>query len=457
MQVLSYKDSSEPGLSLNEWLEKHSIEEIECIVPDITGNTRGKFIAVEKFLDEETRLPESILLQNVLGKYNSERHELIMGVTDGDMYLKPDLTSLRLSPWTKIPTAQIVHDCFDADGNYHPMASRSVLKKVLALYRQQGWKPVLAPEVEFYLVKKPADYSANLEPAVGESGRPELLRQSYTLEAIDEFDTMFEAMYDYCELQDLAVGGLMDETGEGQMEINFSHGDPLDLADQVFSFKRTIRKTALRHGMVATFMAKPIANAPGSSMHMHQSVVDITTGKNLFVDELGQDTPSLRHFIGGLQKYTPNAVAFYAPFVNSYRRFVPYVAAPINTCWGYDNRSTGIRVPKSGPNSRRVENRFCGIDANPYIAFAASLASGYLGMMQKIEPTPPLDGDAFEEEPTLSRTLITALSRLDECDGLREAMGSRFVDGYLAVKHSEFEAFNLAITSWEREHLLLTV
>ena len=443
--------------NLKDWLDRHKIEEIECLIPDMTGNSRGKFISTEKFLNEQTRLPQSILMQNILGKYTNEEHDEILGVTDCDMYLKPDESTIRLSPWALAPTAQIIHDCFDADDNLHPLACRSVLKKVLALYNQHGWKPVIAPEVEFYLVKKTSDYSAPLEPAEGESGRPELLRQSYTLEAIDEFDSMFEDMYRYCQLQELTAGGLVDESGTGQMEVNFMHGDPLNLADQVFAFKRTIRKTALEHNMIATFMAKPMEGHPGSSMHLHQSIVDVYTGKNLFVDELGNETPAFFQFIAGMQKYTPAAMAFYAPNVNSYRRFVPYVAAPMNMSWGYDNRSTGIRIPKSNASAKRIENRFAGIDSNPYLAIAVSLASGYLGMMERLKPTPPFEGDAYELETEVSRTLITALGALDECDELKETLGKDFVNAYVAVKATEFESFNQSITSWEREHLLLTV
>ena len=264
-------------------------------------------------------------------------------------------------------------------------------------------------------------------------------------------------MYDFCEAQKLDVDTLIHESGLAQMEINFLHGDALDLADQVFVFKRTMRETALRHGIYATFMAKPMEHEPGSALHIHQSIVDAKTGKNIFTNEDGSEHPRFRHFIGGLQKYTPGAIAFYAPSVNSYRRFAPDIAAPVNLNWGYENRTTGLRVPDSSPQARRLENRFPGVDANPYLAIAASLACGYLGMKKKIDPSEPHSGDAFLEPITVARNLQAALALLEDSEDLQKAMGHRFSRAYCAVKREEFEAFNKVISSWEREYLLLNV
>jgi glutamine synthetase len=204
-------------------------------------------------------------------------------------------------------------------------------------------------------------------------------------------------------------------------------------------------------------MAKPMQREPGSALHIHQSIVDTSTGRNIFSKEDGSEHERFRHFIGGLQRYTPGAIACFAPSVNSYRRFAPDIAAPINVHWGYENRTTGIRVPDSGPESRRVENRFPGADANPYVAIAVSLACGYLGMKQKIKPSEPHRGDAFLEHITVARSLEEALRLLEEDSDLHKVLGARFVKAYVAVKKEEFEAFNKVISSWEREYLLLNV
>jgi glutamine synthetase len=401
-------------------------------------------------------LPESILVQTVTGEYTETHYELV-GATDGDMMLQPDVNTMRMVPWAVEPTGQIIHDCYTREGEQHPLATRSVLKRVLKLYEDEGWRPVVAPEVEFYLIQKNIDPDLELTAPVGRSGRREAGRQSYSIDAVNEFEQIVEEMYDFCEAQELDVDTLIHESGLAQLEINFLHGDALDLADQVFVFKRTMRETALRHDIYATFMAKPMQREPGSALHIHQSIVDTKTGQNIFSNEDGSEHERFRHFIGGLQCYTPAAIACFAPSVNSYRRFAPDIAAPINVHWGYENRTTGIRVPDSSPDARRVENRFPGADANPYVAIAVSLACGYLGMKQKIQPSEPHQGDAFQEPISIARSLEEALRLLDEVSDLHEVLDPRFVKAYIAVKNEEFEAFNKVISSWERKYLLLNV
>jgi glutamine synthetase len=441
---------------IREWLEEHRITEVECLVPDMTGNARGKFIPADKFIKEDSRLPESILIQTVTGDY-TDIHDELVGPTDRDMMLEPDPGTMRLVPWAQDPTAQIIHDCFTREGELHPLATRSVLKRVLKLYEEEGWQPVVAPEVEFYLIQKNIDPDNELEPPIGRSGRREAGRQSYSIDAVNEFEDIVEEMYDFCDAQELDVDTLIHESGLAQMEINFLHGDALNLADQVFVYKRTMRETALRQGVYATFMAKPMKHEPGSALHIHQSIVDRTTGRNIFSNDDGSEHPRFRHFIGGLQTYTPAAIALFAPSVNSYRRFTPDIAAPINLHWGYENRTTGIRVPDSDDQARRVENRFPGADANPYLAIAVSLACGYLGMKNELPASDPHEGDAFLEPIALARSLEEALRLLEVESDLTDVLGARFVQAYVAVKREEFEAFNKVISSWEREYLLLNV
>lgn len=442
---------------LKRWLQDRQITEVECLVPDITGNARGKIIPANKFLDEGgMRLPETIFLQTVTGDWPDNMNSVV-DVAERDMVVKPDLSAACIVPWVTDPTAQIIHDCYFRDGRLHDLAPRSVLKRVISLYEDMGLKPIIAPEVEFFLVKKNIDPDFPLEPPIGRSGRPETARQSYSIDAVNEFDPLFEDMYDYCDAMDLDVDTLIHESGAAQMEVNFLHGDPLNLADQVFLYKRTMREIAARHDIYATFMAKPMESEPGSAMHMHQSLVDAITGKNVFSDELGNHTDIFKHYIAGLQKYVPAAMVFFAPNVNSYRRIMRDESAPINVQWGMDNRTVGLRVPHSEPSGTRIENRFAGADSNPYLAIALSLACGYLGIKEKLMPTEPLTGSAYELPFQLPRSLESAMALLNDCQPLKDILGERFVEAYIAVKNKEYETFFRVISSWERNYLLLNV
>jgi glutamine synthetase len=348
-------------------------------------------------------------------------------------------------------------DCFFHDGTPVDFAPRNVLRRVTDLYKNMGWTPIVAPELEFYLLARNTDPNQPLVPPIGRSGRAETSRQLYSIDAVNEFDPLFEDIYDYCDIMGLELDTLIHEFGAGQMEINFLHDEPMILADKVFFFKRTLREAALRHNMYATFMAKPMTHEPGSAMHIHQSVIDTKTGLNIFSNPDGSESPLFQHYIAGLQKYLPPAMALLAPYVNSYRRIVRHGAAPINIEWGYDNRTVGIRVPISEPEARRVENRVVGADANPYLAMAVTLACGYLGIVEKLTPSAVTTGSAYDSTYQLPRGLSEALRLLDACKPLHDILGKRFLDVYVAVKETEHDEFMRVISPWEREHLLMHV
>ena len=442
---------------IKQFLRDHGISEVEAIIPDMAGIARGKVMPAEKFAEDSgMRLPESIFLQTVTGDYPVDTSSA-MSPAEMDIVLKADPKTVRVVPWAAEPTAQVIHDCYYSDGRRVTMAPRQVLQHVLELYEQRGWEPVVAPELEFFLVEPNIDSDYPLKPPVGRSGRAEPGRQSYSIAAVNEFDPLFDDVYAFCEAQEIEIDTLIHEDGPAQMEINLLHGEALGLADQAFLFKRTMREAALRHKMYATFMAKPHAKEPGSAMHIHQSIVDTKTRKNIFSNADG--TPSALFFshIAGLQRYLPAAMSLFAPNVNSYRRIQRFQMAPINVQWGYDNRTAGLRVPFSTPEARRVENRLGGADANPYIALATSLACGYLGMTEGLQPTEPVTGSAHEMPFALPRSLDEALSRLRDCEPLVTLLGEPFVAAYTLVKQAEYEVFLQVISSWEREHLLLNV
>jgi glutamine synthetase len=373
------------------------------------------------------------------------------------MILEPDASTIRMLPWAREPSAQVIHDCVDKNGDPITFSPRQVLRRVLAFYAAEGWKPVVAPELEFYLLQPNIDPSKDLLPPIGRTGRIERAGQSFNIDAVNDFGPMFDDMYRFCEGQGLEIDTLIHEEGIGQMEINLLHGDPLELADQAFLFKQTVHEAALRHDLYATFMAKPMEGQPGSAMHIHQSIEDINSGENIFSTPQGTPNELLLSHIAGLQRFMPEAMALMSPYVNSYRRIVKEMSAPINFHWGFDNRTTGFRIPENNPKSMRIENRIASADVNPYLAIATSLACGYIGMKQGLKPTEPLNGSAYDEPIQLSRHWYDSLQRLADCKELRDVLGDFFVEVYVAVKETEFDNFLNVISPWEREHLLLKV
>lgn len=444
---------------LKAWITSRAIEDVECVVPDMAGIARGKILPGPKFLDAVTgyglRLPEIVFMQTVTGDYPDI--DTVSDEAVPDIRLEPDAETIRPVPWYDEPTAIVVCDAFYESGAPVDFAPRHVLRRVMDLYAEKGWRPVVAPELEFFFVKVNTNPDHPLEPPIGLSGREESGRQAYGIEAANEFDPVTEDIYRYCEGMEIDIDTLAHEAGAAQFEINFNHGDPMDLADQVFLFKRAVRQAALQHQVYATFMAKPHQDEPGSSMHIHQSVVDAKTGKNLFATRGGKNSALFTAHIGGLQKNMVPAMPIFAPNVNSYRRLVPDLDAPINTHWGLDNRTVGLRVPTSGPEARRVENRVAGADANPYLAIAASLACGYIGMMSRTKPGKPVEGSAYRYAHGLPQHLSDALSRLNHCKPLKEVLGERFVQALIEVKTHEIKQYQHVISSWERENLLLNV
>jgi glutamine synthetase len=441
--------------TLHSFLTQHRIHEVECVIPDMTGIARGKILPRDLFMASgEMRLPKSVLLNTVNGQQPDNGP--YVGDTDPDMVCKPDPATVRIVPWAAEPVAVVIHDCLEWDGSPVQLSPRSVLRRVLALYEARGWKPIVAPEMEFYLVARQQNPHEPLQPPLGRTGKAEAGRQSYSIDAVNDFDPFFMELSKFCELHQLGVETLIHEAGAGQMEINFSHGEPLDLADRVFLFKRTVRETALRHGIFATFMAKPMELEPGSAMHIHQSIHN-AAGQNIFSEADGSASPLFGQFIAGLQTYIPQAMPMFAPYVNSYRRLAPYMSAPINVRWGLDNRTCGIRVPKSGPESRRVENRVPGVDVNPYLAMAATLACGYIGLRDGLQASEPTADSAWNVSHELPKHLEDAILAMRASEPLREVLGPGFVDAFCAVKELEFATYNRVISSWEREHLLLLV
>lgn len=440
-----------------DYLDGENIDEVECIIPDLVGTSRGKAMPAYKFNPDETFfLPISLFYQTISGEFVDM--EIENQWLEKDVLLVPDMSTASAAPWAGEPTLQVICDMKTREGEDLEVAPRNVLRRVLKLYDDLGLKPIVAPEIEFYLSKPNVDPNEPIEPPIGRTGRKNPGKQVYSMAAVDEYGPVIDTIYDFAQEQGLRIDTVIQEGGAGQIEINLQHGDPLDLADQVFYFKRAIREAALKNGIFATFMAKPMRDEPGSAMHLHQSIIDKETGKNIFSNEDGSATETFFHFIGGSQKYLMQSVPLLAPYINSYRRItVDGQSAPANLEWAADNRTTGLRVPHSPPAARRVENRVIGMDCNPYLAIATSLACGLLGMQNKVDPRAEARNEVWEVEDRLPPSLNAALDLFAEANEVWDVLGPEFCKLFLDIKRAENEEYQREISPWERQHLLLNV
>lgn len=443
--------------AFHTWLNGRRVDDVECVIADLAGTSRGKAMPARKFARADAMyLPTSIFYQTITGEY-VDLEDMEDQWTESDLVLTPDFSAATAVPWSDDVTLQVVHDIAHQDGTPVGMAPRNVLKRVVSEYLKHGWRPVVAPELEFYLTKPNIDPNLPVEPPIGRTGRQGIAKQAYSMSAVEEYGPVIDDIYDFADAQGFEIDTIIQEGGAGQIEINLQHGDPVHLADQVFFYKRLIREAALRNNCFATFMAKPMEEQPGSAMHIHQSVINTSDGKNIFNTEDDQPTELFYGFLGGQQALIPDILCILAPYVNSYRRFRRDDSAPINLEWGTDNRTTGIRVPLSSAQSRRVENRVVGMDCNPYLAIAASLACGLIGMRNKMQPRAAVTSDAYSLPHDLPIDLTRALELFDQNPEINELLGKDFCTLYSAVKHQESDAFLQVISPWEREHLLLNV
>lgn len=445
-----------PG-AFHLWLGARRVDDVECVIADIAGTSRGKAMPARKFSRGDAMyLPTSIYYQTITGEY-VDLEEMPDQWTESDMVLTPDYSAATAVPWSADVTLQVIHDVHNQDGSRVGLSPRNVLKRVVDEYLKNGWQPVVAPELEFYLTKPNIDPDLPIEPPIGRTGRQGIARQAYSMSAVEEYGTVIDDIYSFAEAQGFEIDTIIQEGGAGQIEINLQHGHPVELADQVFFYKRLIREAALRNNCFATFMAKPMEEQPGSAMHIHQSVVSTRDGSNVFNTETDEPSELFHGFVGGQQTLIPDVLCIFAPYVNSYRRFKPDDSAPINLEWGVDNRTTGLRVPVSSPGSRRVENRVVGMDCNPYLAIAASLACGLIGMTQGLKARDAITSDAYALPHDIPRDLLRALELFSASPDIEALLGREFCMLYRAIKHQESEAFLQVISPWEREHLLLNV
>ncbi|MBV8679012.1 MAG: glutamine synthetase [Aquitalea sp.] len=435
-----------------EWLIQHNVRDVELAFADVSGFARGKTLPAKAVIKgQELRIARAVAIQTCVGEFPDYR---FYGENDPDVVLRPDFATLRPVPWAKTPRAMVVCDNIDHDGSLSPLAPRSALQNILARYQARGWHPVVAPELEFYIFDAHANPEQPFQAPQLRTGRRETGFDAFSFSTLNDLEGFFDDLYQACEQLGIQTDTYVHEMGPSQFEINLKHGNALELADQTFLFKYALKEIGYQHGLTVVCMAKPLPGQPGSSMHLHQSVVD-GQGRNVFSQADGEASPEFFHYIGGLQQYLPHLMPLFCPSPNSFRRFVKGLAAPVNVSWGVDNRSVGIRVPVSGPEARRVENRLPGCDANPYLSLAASLGAGLLGVEEKRSPSEAAVGNVFngEDAATLPNTLDAACALMAAHDTAERLFGGEFSRAYLAVKEVELSHFHNQITPWERQYL----
>lgn len=436
--------------------ENTDIELFEVLLVDLNGNYRGKWVPrdqIAKVYEGGFKLP---ITAAFLDPWGRDVDELVFekGDEDGICIALPN--TLCKLPWGGRPIGHLMVSMGDGEGNANPLDGRTVLQNVVARFAKLGLTPVVASEMEFCLFDKETD----------ELGRPVHDQQSdsamfveagdpYSLEAMLENADLMHAMRDAALEIGLPVDTVIKEAGQSQYEINLQHrADAVLAADEGTMLKRVIRSVAPEHDLKASFMAKPFENQPGNGMHTHISLID-GNGVNVFATDDGEGTDLLKHAVAGCLKTMPEVMLILAPNVNSYRRFVPGSYAPMAQTWGYENRTTAIRIPAGDPAATRIEHRVSGADANPYLVIAAILAGMLYGIENKLTPPPDVVGDAYEKiPPSLPRFMSDALEIFADSEFVRDYLGPEFQHVYSLSKNHELNEFARRVTLLEYDAYL---
>ncbi len=420
------------------------IELFELFIIDANGVPRGKLLHREELLPvyRSGRPLPSAIMNLTLNGDDVEDSGLVWDVGDIDCRAYPLPGSLVRLPWRRMPTAAVQVQMHPQEGLPAGVADpRNLLARIIERLEADGLYPVMACELEFYLLDNKRDHKGHPQPALDiDGGRPHQT-QVYGLRELEQIEPFLADLYAACREQGIPVRTAISEYAPGQVEITLEHGPALEAMDHAVRYKRLVKGIANAHGMSACFMAKPFAQIAGSGMHMHVSLAD-REGNNLFASEDKAGTPMLRQAVGGMLHSLLDSLLLFCPNANSYRRFQANSYAPFAPTWGVDNRTVSLRVPGGPAPSRHVEHRVCGADANPYLAAAAILAGCHHGIRARMDPGAPVEGNGYAQATTLLPTdWLSALNALEQSSWAREAFGSDFLKVYLAVKRAEYSQF----------------
>lgn len=428
-----------------DFLEQNpDIDAFELFILDANGVPRGKLLHRDELLavyETGRPLPSTILGLTLQGE-DVENSGLVWDVGDIDCRAYPLAGSLVRMPWRKMPTAAVQVSMHPQEGMPAAIADpRHVLVEVIDRLKADGFHPVMACELEFYLLDQKRDGNGRPQPALDADGHRPRGTQVYGLRELEQIEPFLADLYAACKAQGIPARTAISEYAPGQVEITLEHGDALEAMDQAVRYKRLVKGVAHAHGMQACFMAKPFAEIAGTGMHMHVSLAD-AEGRNLFASEDPAGTPLLRQAVGGMLESLLDSLLLFCPNANSYRRFQANSYAPLAPTWGVDNRTVSLRVPGGPANSRHIEHRICGADANPYLAAAAILAGIHRGIRENLDPGNPVEGNGYAQAKELLPTeWPTSLRALEQSSWARDAFGTAFLGVYLAVKRAEYRQF----------------
>lgn len=446
------------------FLDKHpEIQFFEIVFTNMAGVPRGKRLRrheIAAVYEHGRFLPGSILVNDITGQ-DVEATGLVWEDGDADRVARPIAGRLTPAPWLGPDVAQVPMAMYELDGKPHDLDPRHVLQRVIDRFAADGLTPVVACELEYYLVdaRRTADGMIQLPPAphTGDRGTQ---HQVYGLREVEEASAFLRDLWAAADAMGVPLEGAISEYAPGQLELTLKHhADALRAADDAVLYKRAAKGVALRHGCEATFMAKPFAERAGSGMHLHVSVND-KGGKNIFASEKPEGEPVLAHAIGGMKALLADSMAIFAPNANSYRRFKANSYAPVAPTWGVNNRTVSFRVPAGAPNTRHIEHRVAGADAHPTLALASLLAAVHHGISNRIDPGPAIVGDGYAQAAEGGERIPTnwfaAVDRFAESAVLRDYLGERFVRMYATVKRVEQERYQSVIPSVDYDWYLRT-
>ncbi|MEZ5962038.1 MAG: glutamine synthetase family protein [Hyphomonadaceae bacterium] len=434
------------------FLDKHpEIQFFEIVFTNMAGVPRGKRLRrheIEAVYANGRFLPGSILVNDITGQ-DVEATGLVWEDGDADRVARPIAGRITPAPWLGADVAQVPVTMYELDGKPHDLDPRHVLQRVIDRFATDGLVPVVACELEYYLVDARRTASGRVQlPPSPLTGDRATQHQVYGLREVEEASGFLRDLWASADAMGIPLEGAISEYAPGQLELTLKHhADALRAADDAVLYKRAAKGVALRHGCEATFMAKPFAELAGSGMHLHVSVND-KAGKNIFASDKPEGEPVLAHAVGGMKALLGDSMAIYAPNANSYRRFKANSYAPVAPTWGVNNRTVSFRVPAGAPNTRHIEHRVAGADAHPALALAALLAAVHHGISNKVDPGPAIVGDGYaqaEGGEKIPTNWFAATDRFAESAILKDYLGERFVRMYATVKRVEQDRFQSMI------------